>query len=249
MSSINVFLLEAFKGNILLIIVVLFALAIWAAIRAATWIAKVNEKGESISTFMGEIRDQIKEIRDEISNETKEIRDEIRNETNAIRSEIRNETNAIRAEIKNETNAIRSEIKNEVKEIRADIKSIFSRLPPPETTESDSPRRLSELGERVAEEIQINEWISGYAEALKEQISGKDKNAYEIQEMCFAYAQENLLDDLTEKIPREAMQMSAYNNGIALKQVLDVVGVVLRDEVLKSQGIMDISAEQTRRSA
>ena len=133
-----------------------------------------------------------------------------------------------------------------MEEIRKDVKRIFERLPSP-TIASQSPIRLTDLGNKIAEEIKVNEWVSEYAEKLSDRVEAK--NAYDIQEFCFQYAQNELLEDLGKTVTDSAelksvpfptiedIKLSAYDHGLELKQVLEVVGVVLRDEMLKRIGI------------
>ena len=118
-------------------------------------------------------------------------------------------------------------------EIQKDIKNIFHRLPS-STVEPGSPLRLSTLGEKVAEEIGIEQWITRYTEKLNSHMEGK--NAYEIQEESFLYAQNSLLKDAGSDAEdlRNKMEMVAFKHGLQLRDILEAVGVVLRDEILKS---------------
>ncbi len=135
-------------------------------------------------------------------------------------------------------NASRSTLAEFIKEIRDDIKKIFDRLPAP-TIASQSPIRLTDLGREIAEEIKVREWVSECADRLHGRI--ESKSAYDIQEFCFQYAKQELIGDLEEGIisliNSEDIKTSAYNHGLELKQVLEVVGVMLRDEMLKRSGI------------
>lgn len=140
-------------------------------------------------------------------------------------------------------NVSRSTLADFIKEIRDDIKKIFDRLPAP-TIASQSPIRLTDLGNEIATEIKVHEWISDYAARLSGSI--ESKSAYDIQEFCFQQAQEKLLADVESgvvtRITGEDIKMSAYNHGLELKGVFDVVGVVLRDEMLKRLNI-DMSSD------
>ena len=142
-------------------------------------------------------------------------------------------------------NASRSTLAEFIKEIRDDIKKIFDRLPAP-TVASQSPIRLTDLGREIAEEIKVSEWVSECADGLQGRI--ESKSAYDIQEFCFQYAQNELIEDLGKTVTDstelqsalfpavEDIKLSAYNHGLELKQVLEVVGVMLRDEMLKRSG-------------
>ncbi len=135
-------------------------------------------------------------------------------------------------------NASRSMLAEFIKEIRDDIKKIFERLPTP-TVASQSPIRLTDLGSEIAEEIKVREWVSECAERVHDRI--ESKSAYDIQELCFQYAKQELTEDLKNgmipSINSEYIKTSAYNHGLELKQVLEVFGVMLRDEMLNRLGI------------
>ena len=77
-----------------------------------------------------------------------------------------------------------------IKEIRSKIDEILLRLPLPATIQSKSPITLTELGEKVANEIKVDEWIDAYVDKLQEHIEDKT-NPYEIQSRCFRYAKKN----------------------------------------------------------
>ena len=125
-----------------------------------------------------------------------------------------------------------------IKEIREKITQIFDRLPPATTT-SKSPLALNELGEKVAEEIGVYAWAPQYAEELSNTLKD-DNDPYGIQQLCFKFAEEEFLPRLEkqERLPNEIeiekkIRQSAYDNGLELKQILDVVGIVLRDKLLE----------------
>lgn len=132
-----------------------------------------------------------------------------------------------------------------MQEIRTDVKEIFLRLPA-ETARSSSPITLTELGQQIAEEIKVDTWLNEYTEKVQKGIQ-PDTNPYEIQEACFRYADEQFMEDLTavteinkavSEIDKSAIkadiELSAYNHGLPLDKVLRVVGVKLRDNILRN---------------
>lgn len=98
-----------------------------------------------------------------------------------------------------------------------------------------SPVQLSDIGKKVAEDIYIDEWIGEYAAEFSGDL--EDKNAYEIQEFCFQYAQTDFRLSVKDAPPREglqeALEMAAYKHGLQLSHVLEVIGLVLRDKILE----------------
>ena len=125
----------------------------------------------------------------------------------------------------------RDTFKKFITEVRDDIKEILKRLPP-DTVKGTSPLQLTELGESISEELKASDWAKGTAPLLIAQIRGK--HPYEIQEFCLEYATKLFTpsEDLDRKI-----QTCAYQKGISKEQVLRVLAVELRDELLKEMGI------------
>ena len=111
-----------------------------------------------------------------------------------------------------------------IKEIRDDIKEIFKRLPAPPTI-SDSPLRLTEFGERLAKDLDATEWVNTVAKQFEDKADGKED--FEIQEMCFEYAEAELSDEMTRSVKRVA-----YEHGTPEDGVRQVLALVLRDKLL-----------------
>ena len=112
-------------------------------------------------------------------------------------------------------------------EIRSDVKRILGRLPA-QTTASASPIRLTDLGETVSVELSAKDWAEPRVDRVLE--NHGSKSAYEIQEYCFQYVkQNNVLDDEM----REKVLASAFEHGLTRDQVVKVLGIELRDIVLR----------------
>ena len=124
-------------------------------------------------------------------------------------------------------NSDRKSFKDFMAEVRDDIKEILKRLPPVVTTKS-SPIRLTELGKSISNELEALTWAKQTATLLQNRVVGK--HPYEIQNFCFDYvAKESVLPEgMNEKI-----KSCAYENGITTEQVLEVLAVELRDELLE----------------
>ncbi len=125
-----------------------------------------------------------------------------------------------------EVNSDQARFSDFIKEIRKDIKDILSRLPPAPTTGS-SPIQLTEIGERISNHISAKEWAATEADNLAPKT--KDMNAFEIQTLSFDHAKSFEPDaSLLSK-----MQESAFESGINLEGVKEVLGVELRDCLLQ----------------
>ena len=119
-----------------------------------------------------------------------------------------------------------------IDEIREDIKRIFRLLSRDMTLESGSPLRLTDLGQAISKSLDAPDW----AEKTAREISGKipDTSAYGIQEYCFNFVKRTAVlgVDLDKKVKE-----TAYNNGIDIGRVQDVLAIELRNELLKIHGL------------
>ena len=115
-------------------------------------------------------------------------------------------------------------------EIRTDIKKIFQRMEP--TVSGESPLRLTDLGKSISETLEAAAWAEKTAKEVADKIP--DRQPYIIQAYCFDFVRKSgmIPDELTRKI-----QESAYNNGIEVARVEDVLAIELRDALLKIYGL------------
>lgn len=132
-----------------------------------------------------------------------------------------------------QVNSDRDVFKDFIKEIREEIKNIHSKIDKiigridNVTISSGSPLHLTELGEKICNEIQARQWAETAAAEFVERVI--EKQPYEIQEFCFSYVKEEYEPDpdLSSKIG-----MAAYENGIDKDGVLDVLAIELRDALI-----------------
>ncbi len=92
---------------------------------------------------------------------------------------------------------------------------------------SGSPLRLTEFGEKLSREIQAKEWAAALAPALIEKCEGNVP--YEVQEICIEYAKAELHLSTDEDA---RLKHCAFENGVTVEIVRQVLGIELRDEVL-----------------
>ena len=120
------------------------------------------------------------------------------------------------------------DIGNKVGEIGKKVDKLLKRLPEP-TTASESPRKLTEFGAKISREINGYDWAERTAREL---ISGrvKDKEPYQVEELSVQTVEQSLDADPALK---SSVLTTAYENGISKKEVLHVLEVELRDELLR----------------
>ena len=124
-------------------------------------------------------------------------------------------------------NSDRKSFKNFMEEVRRDIKEILERLPP-KTVTGSSPLSLTELGKTISEHIDAQRIANELAGVLSEDL--QDKSYYDIQERCTDFiTNEFKPSPAQDKIIRE----SAYEHGVKIEQVKDVIAIELRDAVIE----------------
>ncbi|MYA15555.1 MAG: hypothetical protein F4089_01570 [Gammaproteobacteria bacterium] len=117
-----------------------------------------------------------------------------------------------------------------MEEIRDRLLEVFDRLPPVPVA-GGSPLRLTKLGETIAEELDASEWIAKVAAEVRGDVEGK--RPYDVQEFCGEYIHEVFRPDDEQD---EKIKACAYDHGLTDSQVLDVLVVLLRDELLSATG-------------
>ena len=119
------------------------------------------------------------------------------------------------------------DVREDIREIREDIKRIFRNLPR-RIAATNSPLRLTEWGKEISEEIKAKAWAGNLALNLADQLKGK--LPYEIQETARNYCMNHLV--MNEK-ELELCENCAYEQGATLDVIKQVLGLELRDVLLK----------------
>ena len=125
-----------------------------------------------------------------------------------------------------------TEIKADIRDIRNDVASLLRNLLPDRTPlTNDSPLRVTALGEEIARQIGADNLVAEMARQVRPRVIGKSE--YEVQEECFSYLRDQYRPrpDVENRILK-----SAYDHGLSRGQVIDVLAVMLRDELLR-QGV------------
>lgn len=117
-------------------------------------------------------------------------------------------------------------IRQDIQDLRQDIKQLLRSTA--RTTESGSPRRLTEAGESIAAGIEAKRWALSTAASMLEQ-GIEAREPYELEELAREHIQ--------EKRPLgEPVRRAAYENGIDVEQVDAVLVVCLRDALIDLLG-------------
>ena len=201
--------MEFIQENAWIIVAVMGGLII--LFKFAMWVQRVNSDRETFKDFMKEIREDIKNINNKLDKVIGRI-DKIDRRIDKIETRIDT--------IEGRIDTIDRRINKIDDFIDRNYKGTFS---------SESPIHLNELGEKISGEIQARQWAEKTATEFIEKV--KDKQPYEIQEMCFEHIQKTFKPDseLDAKIGT-----AAYEHGIKRDKVLAVLVIELRDVLLKS---------------
>ena len=124
------------------------------------------------------------------------------------------------------------ETRDALRTIQDDIRGILGKIPSPAIAES-SPLHLTDLGKEIAEEIHAEEWAGKLAPLLGKKVKGQEP--YQIQDFCYQYVLSPNELNLDPEMMIEVRKCS-YEKGVKEEEVLKVLWVVLRDELLSVSG-------------
>ena len=102
--------------------------------------------------------------------------------------------------------------------------------------QADSPVTVTDYGKDLSGRINAEAVVDVYADNLYEETKGM--NAYQVQEHCFIFCKEKLLNDLEKKDKAKFDNLSAvaFDEGIEIEKLMRIVGILLRDRVLSMKG-------------
>ena len=127
------------------------------------------------------------------------------------------------------------EMKGEIKEISTNVARILTRLDRIDRDViSESPLRLTNLGEQVADTLEADDWAEKIAEDVYDEVQGKRK--YEIQIFSFEYAKD---EDNFSDGELELIQEIAYDHGMTESRVRRVLGIKIKDKLISMLGLAD----------
>ncbi len=104
-----------------------------------------------------------------------------------------------------------------------------------DVTRIDSPVSLSDYGIQLSQKIDAPSIVTEYAPKLTQKAKEKHMNRYQIQKNSFTLAKQAL--ENLEKIDKkrfDRLANLAYEEGIEIESLIKILGLELRDEVLKS---------------
>lgn len=124
-------------------------------------------------------------------------------------------------------------------EIEKNIASILAIISGPRSdlATNQSPLSLTKRGKEIGGSIDAKNIADKHIEKYKEAYTDwEDMNAYHIQQTCVDFAMNELADLLTDQ-EKKPLEDAAYQHGIDLLSIFWVIGIVMRDKVLKERRI------------
>lgn len=115
-----------------------------------------------------------------------------------------------------------------LQEVREDVKKILARLGP-SAVSAESPLRLTDLGREISAEIDAETVANSLAASFGRQAA--EMQPYEIQDFCFDYVRDRFRPEPAQ-IAR--MRKSAYDHGVSIDVVNQVLAIELRDRLVPS---------------
>ena len=104
---------------------------------------------------------------------------------------------------------------------------------------ANSPLQLNDLGQRIAAEIEADNWAAETAPSLAERAAGEPP--YKVDALC-----EDYIDECLDRDMRDRVAEAAYQHGMERRDVLSVLRVVLRNRLL-SDTRRDPAAEKANK--
>ena len=203
------------------VVIIGFLLAVWASWKVARW-----TKGVDAS-----IQQQAQNI--------ERLTENVQNLTNSF-SRLETRVATLSEKIDTQVDALSKKIDTRFAALSDKVDgfqhmfTVFLDRPP--VAKSTSPRTLTDYGTKLSLEIDAPSLAAHYAAGLRDKIGSM--NAWQIQELCFNHAENEIMNDLQQHdIDRyNQITMCACWEGIDLSQVMRVVGLVMRDQLLQQTG-------------
>ncbi|MCH9852800.1 MAG: hypothetical protein K0U45_04775 [Alphaproteobacteria bacterium] len=119
-------------------------------------------------------------------------------------------------------------------DIQLDVRELQRDSPSP-VVQTKSPISLNQKGERISNAIDAKEIITSIHENFYKTLSEKQQqNPFDIQEAAFEYA--NAINASLNQDVIDKFKKVAYDEGISMLDIHRILGVLLRDSILKECG-------------
>lgn len=123
-------------------------------------------------------------------------------------------------------------LSNRLDKINDDIKEIYKLIVGNPLEKVTSPISLTEYGKSLSERLEALKIVDLKLTQVTRSVEGM--NAYQIQEYCFSFSKEQLLDELQKKNPELAQKIYevAFDEGMEIEKLTRVIALEMRDRIL-----------------
>lgn len=118
------------------------------------------------------------------------------------------------------------------------------------TAEIQSPAQLTPLGEKVSKSIDAKKWVEETAPLMRNRV--RRKTSYEVQDICYDFVKGASFYETRSASPGtftppgylnlHQLYGCAFENGISLDEVLDVLAIELRNYILDRKEEFNITS-------
>ena len=140
-------------------------------------------------------------------------------------------------EIQNEMGKISTELDNLSTTMNAFLIGMMISQSKP-SVKHDGPISLNEYGIALSQKMDASSIADQYIQKLIDEAKEQHMNAYQIQQSCFNFSANEILENLEkdDKEQFDRLANLAYDEGIIIEALMQIVGFVLRDQVLQAIG-------------
>lgn len=121
-------------------------------------------------------------------------------------------------------------LKEQVRDIASFIKWKY---PDFELISFQSPIGLTSQGQSLAQKSNAESLAAKYAKQID---IPSDANPYDVQTICLEFAESKLLS-LLQHDEKDHIKTVAYENGYKVEHILTLIGIILRDRLIREKGM------------
>ena len=218
------------------VVIIGFLLAVWASWKVARWTKGVDASIQQQAQNIERLTENVQNLTNSFSRlETRvaTLSEKIDTQVDALSKKIDTQIATLSAAMSDRMDTRFAALSDKVDGFQH-MFTVFLDRPP--VAKSTSPRTLTDYGTKLSLEIDAPSLAAHYAAGLRDKIGSM--NAWQIQELCFNHAENEIMNDLQQHdIDRyNQITMCACWEGIDLSQVMRVVGLVMRDQLLQQTG-------------
>ncbi len=123
-----------------------------------------------------------------------------------------------------------NKVEKDISRIETLINTVLGLISPKPISESQSPVELNELGNEIFAKINGNNLVKNHIDFIEHD---DEMNAYQIQQVCFDYAQAELMEKISDE-ERGTLQKAAFDAGLPIQSILRILGIELRNAKLNA---------------